>query len=110
MVGIKTGNRTFDSEHCGFSHQKKGRKEQGAPGREESAHCVPSLICFISVLKFLLGCLDLQCCISCRCTEKRICLTGLCIQSFLDSSPIQVIMEYSVEFPVLYSKSLIVVY
>ena len=53
---------------------------------------------------------DLQCCISFRCTAKWISYTYTYIHSFLDSFPIQVITEYWEEFPVLYSRSLLVIY
>ena len=53
---------------------------------------------------------DLQCCISFCYTAKWISYTYTYIHSFLDSFPIQVITEYWVEFPVLYSRSLLVVY
>ena len=54
----------------------------------------------------------LQCGVDFCCTEKWI-ITYMCVciyrLSFLDPSPIQ-LTEYWVEFPVLYSKSLLVIY
>ena len=53
---------------------------------------------------------DLQCCVSFRCTAKWIIYTYAYIHSFLDSFPIEAITEYWVEFPVLYSRYLLVIY
>ena len=52
---------------------------------------------------------DLQCCVSFRCTAKWISYTYTYIHSFLDSFPIEAITEYWVEFPVLYSRSILVI-
>ena len=54
--------------------------------------------------------MDLQCCVSFRFTANWISYMYTYIHSFLDSFPIQAITEYWVEFPVLYSRSLIVIY
>ena len=59
---------------------------------------------------FFKSIVDLQCCVNFRCTEKWISYTDTHIHSFLDSFPIQAIAEYWVEFPVLYSMSLLVIY
>ena len=53
---------------------------------------------------------DLQCCVSFKCIVKSISYTHTYIHSFLDSFPIKVISEYWVEFPVLHSRSLLVIY
>ena len=53
---------------------------------------------------------ELQCCVSFRCTAKWISYTYTYIHSFLDSFPIYAITEYWVEFPVLYSRCLLVIY
>ena len=51
---------------------------------------------------------DLQCYVSIRSTAKWFSYTY--IHSFPDSFPIQVIKEYWVEFPVLYSRPLSIIY
>ena len=53
---------------------------------------------------------DLPCCISFCCTAKWVSYTYTYIHCFLDSIPIHVITEYWVEFPVLYSRFLLVIY
>ena len=53
---------------------------------------------------------DLKSCVSFCCTAKWIIYTYTYILSFLDSFPIEVITEYWVEFPVLYSRLLLVTY
>ena len=52
---------------------------------------------------------DLQCYVIYYCTVKWFSYTHTYIHSFLDSFPIQVITEYWVEFPMLYSSSLLVI-
>ena len=63
-----------------------------------------------SFLKFKIvlayNCLTI--CVSFRCTAKWISYT--CIRSFLDSFPIQVIIEYWGDFPVLHSRPLLLIY
>ena len=69
------------------------------------------LMYFILLKKFFYwSVVDLQCCVSFRCTAKWISYTYTYIHSFLGSFPIYVITEYWVEFPVLYSRSLLVIY
>ena len=51
---------------------------------------------------------DLQCCVTFSRTAKWISYTY--IHSFLDSFPIQAITEHWVEYPMLYSRSLLVTY
>ena len=80
-------------------------------------HCQPFL-CFPSsyttaspqsyFLNFYWSIVDLQCCVSFRCTAKWISYTYTYSHSFLDSFPIQIITETWVEFPVLYSRSLVI--
>ena len=52
---------------------------------------------------------DLKCCVSFRYTAKWFSYTYTYIHSFSDSFPIEVITEYWVEFPVLYSRSLLII-
>ena len=64
----------------------------------------PSLVqLYTSFLRDGGGRVDLQCCISFRCTAKWISYTYSYILLFLDSFRIKVITEYWVKFPVLYS-------
>ena len=53
---------------------------------------------------------DLQCCVSFRCITKWLSYTYTCIPSFSDSFLIQFITEYWVEFSLLYSRSLLIIY
>ena len=69
-----------------------------------------SLGVLFSFFNFYWSIVDLQCCVSFRCTAKWVTYTNTYIHSFLDSFPISVITEYWVEFPVLYSRSLEVTY
>ena len=55
--------------------------------------------------KFYWSIFDLQCCVSFRCTAKWFSYTYF----FRFFFPTKVIAEYSVEFPVLYSRSLLVI-
>ena len=57
---------------------------------------------------FLLDIVDLQCWVSFRCAVRWIGYTYTYIHSFSDSFPISVITEYWVEFPVWYSRFLLV--
>ena len=61
--------------------------------------------------KFYWRIVDLQCCVSFRCTAKWFSYTYIntYIHSFSDSFPIWFITECWVEFPVLYSRSLLVI-
>ena len=59
---------------------------------------------------FILDYIDLQCCVSFRCTAKWFSYTYTHIHSFSDSFPVWVITEYWVEFPVLCSRSLLIIY
>ena len=54
------------------------------------------------------GIVDLQHCVSFKFSVKWVCYTY--IHSFLDSFPIYTMTEYWVEFPVLHSRSLLVIY
>ena len=56
------------------------------------------------------GIVDLQCCVSFRCTAKWLSYTYTYIHPFPVSFPIQLITEYWVEFPGLYSSSLLGIY
>ena len=53
---------------------------------------------------------DLQCCVSFRCTAKWFSYAYTYIHSFSISFPVQVITEYWVAFPVLCSRSLLIIY
>jgi len=53
---------------------------------------------------------DWHCCVSFRCAAKWFSYTYTCIYSFSNSFPIEVITEYWVEFPVIYSRTLLVIY
>ena len=68
---------------------------------------------FISIIYFLnfyWSIVDLQCFASFRYTTKWISYTYTYAHSFLDSFPIKAITEYWIEFPVLYSRNLFVIY
>ena len=65
------------------------------------------IYCF-NFLNFYWSIFDLQCCVSFRCRAKWISYKY--IHSFLDSFPIKVIIEYWVEFPVVYSRFILVTY
>ena len=52
----------------------------------------------------------LQCCVSFRYTAKRLSYTYTYIHSFPVSFPIQIISECWVEFPVLYSRSFLIIH
>ena len=54
---------------------------------------------------FFLSTVDLRCCVSFRCTAQWIY-----IYSFSDSFPLEVITKYWGQFPVLCSRSLLVIY
>ena len=66
--------------------------------------------CLVFLKNFYWSIADFQWCVSYRCTAKWISYTYTYIHSLLDSFPIQAITEYWVEFPVLYSRSLLVIY
>ena len=78
--------------------------------------CVPLVASFFSYslkilnLIFILYCntVDLQC-VSFRCTAMCFTYTYTYIHSFSDSFSIQVITEYLVQFPVLYTRFLLVI-
>ena len=53
---------------------------------------------------------DLQCCVSFRCTAKWLSCLYTYMHSFLDFVPIQVITGYRVQFPGLYNKFSLVIY
>ena len=75
--------------------------------RRASSMGKASLHFFINFYWSLVG---LQCCVSFRRTAKCISYTYTYIRSFLDSLPIEVITDYWVAFPVLYSRFLLVIY
>ena len=52
---------------------------------------------------------DLQCCVSFRCIAKWFSYTYTHIYYFSESFPIYVITDYRLEFPVLYSRSLLII-
>ena len=54
--------------------------------------------------------IDLQCCISFRCTAKWPSYSYAYTHSFVDSFPIKVVKEYCIEFPALYIRSLLIIY
>ena len=62
----------------------------------------------VFVLNFVWHIINLQCCISFMCTAKWFIQTY--IHSFSDSFLIKIIIEYWVEFLVLYIRSLLVIY
>ena len=70
------------------------------------------LLNFILFLNFYWSIVHLYCYVSFRCTAKWISYTYTYIHSlfFLDTFPIYAITEYWVEFPVLYSRFLLVIY
>ena len=83
------------------------------PLREEpcaSSESSYSLTLFLYLINFYWSTIDVQCCVSFCCTAKWISYTYTYTHSFLDSIPIQVITEYWVDFPVLYSRFLLVIY
>ena len=69
--------------------------------------CSQAETSFYLFLFFYWSLIDLQSHVIFRCTAKWISYTCTYIHSFLDSFPIT---EYWVEFPVLYSRSLFVIY
>ena len=72
--------------------------------------CQYILISIFSFFFFFWSTIDLQCCVSFRCAAKWIYCTYTYIHSFLDSFHMLAITQYWVEFPVLYSRSLLVIY
>ena len=60
--------------------------------------------------KFCWSIVDLQCWVSFRCIAKGFSNTYTYVKSSSDSLPKYVITEYQVEFPVLYSRYLLVIY
>ena len=65
-----------------------------------------TLKCLISYWSIV----PLHCCVSFRCIAKSFSYIYTYIYSFSDSFPIQVITEYWIEFLVLYSRSLLIIY
>ena len=65
---------------------------------------------YLFLINFYWSIIDLQCCVSFCCIAKWVGYTYTYIPSFLDSIPVEVTTEYWVEFPVLYSRSLLVIY
>ena len=82
--------------------------------RERSQMCLPRGVILISSMdkdhfkKFYWSIADLQCCVSFRYIAKWFSYTY--IHSFSDSFLIKVTTEYWVEFFVLYSESLLIIY
>ena len=70
--------------------------------------CLYITFTYLFIFNFYWTVVDLQCCVSFRCTAKWIGYAYTYIHPFLDSFPVQAIIEYWVEFPVLYSRSLLV--
>ena len=68
------------------------------------------LFYFIEIFISYWNIVDLQCYVSFRCAAKWFSYTYTCIYSFSNSFPIEVITEYWVEFPVIYSRTLLVIY
>ena len=52
--------------------------------------------------------IDVQCCVSFFCTAKWINYANTYIYPFLDSIPIYIIIEYFIQFPVLYSSFMVI--
>ena len=73
-------------------------------------HTLQNSVSLVYFFFFNWSTVDLQCYVSFRCTAKWIAYTYTYIRSFLDSFPILVTTEYWVEFPVVYSRFLSVVY
>ena len=66
-------------------------------------------IYFFLIFILYWGLVDLQCCVSFRCTAKWFSYAYTYIRSFSNSFPISVIAEYWAELPVLYSRSSLVI-
>ena len=85
---------------------------------QSSVYCVSEVMLhlykLLKVSFFILilywGIVDEQCCVSFRCTAKWFSYTYTCISSFSNCFPLQVITKYWAELPVLYSRSLLVIY
>ena len=85
----------------------KHKHSSQCSGRSEFWCCRAQNLFFFN-LTFILywSIVDLQYCVSFRCTAKLLSYTY--IHSFSDSFPVQVITGYGVEFPVLCSRSLLI--
>ena len=62
-------------------------------------------VCLSFFYNFYYSKIDLQCCVSFKCTATWISYTCTCTLSFLDSLLLQAITEDRVEFPVLHSSA-----
>ena len=69
-------------------------------------------ILFFFTLIFIIywSIIDLQYCISFRCTAKWPSYSHTYTHSFVDSFPIKVVAEFCIEFPALYIRSLLITY
>ena len=69
-------------------------------------------ILFFFTLIFIIywSIIDVQYCISFRCTAKWPSYSHTYTHSFADSFPIKVVTEFCIEFPALYIRSLLIIY
>ena len=85
----------------------KHKHSSQCSGRSEFwCYRAQSLFFFNLIFILYWSIVDLQYCVSFRCTAKLLSYTY--IHSFSDSFPVQVITGYGVEFPVLCSRSLLI--
>ena len=94
----RTGNAFLNNPWKAMTIQEKAHKLECSWNKG----CILNLILYWSIF-------GLECCISFRCTAEWFSYPYTYSHSFPDSFPIYAITEYRVDFPVLCSRSLLVI-